>query len=192
MHEVLQWLGGGLYLLNKIFFSFSERARNRKDAALARRWRIAAWAVYFVGLPPWLIIFVSWRNWIAAIVEASGAPAMALGFVIAWRGSTDEAPAWLKYLAFIAAPVGIAVSVVDFGGLTTPNQWLEIGLVAGYLVGTSLIAYEYASGYLWFVLMHVSCGWLMWIQGYPWLLAQQVVSLAFILDAYAQRRRRGC
>ncbi len=153
-------------------------------------WRIAAWVVYLVGLPPWLIIFASWRNWIAAIVEASGAPAMALGLVIAWRGSTDEAPAWLKHLAFVAAPIGIAVSAADFGGLTTLSQWLEIGLVAGYLVGTSLIAYEYASGYLWFVLMHVSCGWLMWIQGYPWLLAQQVVSLAFILDAYVQRRRR--
>ena len=190
MHEVLQWLGGGFYLLNKIFFSFSERARNRRSEALARRWRIASWAVYLVGLPPWVIIFVSWRNWIAASVEASGAPSMILGLVLALRGTAKDPPRWLDRLAIVCVPIGFAVSLYDFGGLTALNQWLEIGLVSGFLLGTYQLARDRASGYLWFVLMHVSCGWLMWIQGYPWLLGQQVVSLGFIVYAYVARRRR--
>lgn len=190
MHEVLQWIGGGFYLLNKMSFSFSERARHSGNAALARRWRIASWAVYLVGLPPWVIIFASWRNWIAAIVEASGAPAMCLGLVMAFRGVEKDPPRWLNRLAFVCAPFGLAVSLYDFGGLKTLNQGLEIGLVAGFLIGTFQVARDRANGYLWLVLMHVSCGWLMGLQGYPWLLLQQVVSLGFIVDAYVTRRRR--
>ena len=189
MHEVLQWIGGGFYLLNKIFFSFSERARHHNSAALARRWRIASWAVYLIGLPPWVIIFAGWRNWIAASVEASGAPAMCLGLVLALRGSDKDPPKWLNRLAFICVPLGFAISLYDFGGLKTLNQRLEIGLTAGFLVGTYQLARDRANGYLWLVLMHISCGWLMWIQGYPWLLLQQVVSLGFIVDAYVTRRR---
>lgn len=189
MHGLLQWIGGGCYLLNKIFFSCSERARHRGNEALARRWQIASWAVYLIGLPPWVIIFVSWRNWIAAIVEAAGAPAMLLGLVIAIRGINKEPPKWLNWLAFICAPIGFAVSITDFGGMETLNQWLEAGLVSGFLFGTILLARQHASGYLLYVLMHVSCGWLMHIQGYPWLVAQQAASLVFILDAYMTRQR---
>lgn len=190
MHQVLQWLGGGFYLLNKIFLSFSERARNRGDETRARKWRIASWAVYLIGLPPWVIIFVSWRKWIAASVEASGAPAMVLGLVIALRGTTKNLPRWLDHLARVCIPLGFGYSLYDFGGITTINQWLEIGLVLGFLAGTYLLAKERASGYLWYVLMHVTAGWLMWIQGYPWLFLQQLVSLVFIVDAYRMSQKR--
>lgn len=190
MHQVLQWLGGGCYLLNKVFLSFSERARNLNNETLARKWRIASWVVYLIGLPPWVIIFISWRNWIAASVEASGAPAMVLGLVTALRGTTKNPPRWLDYLALVCIPLGFAYSLYDFGGLNTINQWLEIGLVIGFLVGTYLLAKERASGYLWYVLMHITCGWLMWIQGYPWLCLQQAVSLVFIFDAYLMTQRQ--
>ena len=190
MHQALQLLGGGFYLLNKIFLSFSERARNRGDEAKARHWRIASWVVYLVGLPSWVIIFISWRNWIAASVEASGAPAMILGLIIALRGTTKNPPRWLDRLALVCIPLGFAYSLYDFGGLNTINQWLEIGLVGGFLIGTYLLAKERASGYLWYVLMHVTCGWLMWIQDCPWLFLQQVVSLGFIADAYFMTRRQ--
>lgn len=189
MQLVLQWLGGGLYLLNKVFLSFSERASKRGQAEHARRWRIAAWSVYLAGLPPWVIIFLTWRNWIAASVEASGAPAMLLGLVTAMRGESKTPPRWLDRLALVCVPLGFAYSLYDFGGLNTLNQWLEIGLVAGFLIGTYQLAKVRSSGYPWFVLMHLSCGWLMWIQGYPWLLLQQVLSLAFIVDAYLTQRR---
>lgn len=189
MHQLLQWLGGGFYLLNKVFLSFSERARKRQKHSLARKWRIASWAVYLAGLPPWVIIFIGWRNWIAAGVEASGAPSMLLGLVTALRGNPKAAPRWLDRLALAFVPLGFVYSLYDFGGLNTLNQWLEIGLVIGFLVGTYQLAKEKPSGYLWFVLMHVSCGWLMWVQGYPWLFGQQVVSLIFIADAYLAQRR---
>lgn len=189
MHLLLQWLGGGFYLLNKVFLSFSERARKKGNKQLSRKWRIASWVVYLAGLPFWVIILMSWRNWIAAGVEASGAPAMLLGLITALRGNTKSAPRWLDCLALVCIPLGFAYSLYDFGGLNTINQWLEIGLVVGFLVGTYQLAKERLNGYLWFVLMHVSCGWLMWIQGYPWLLLQQVVSLAFIGDAYLTKRK---
>lgn len=189
MYQLLQWLGGGFYLLNKIFLWFSERARRQGNQEETRKWRIASWVVYLFGLPPWVIIFVSWRNWIAASVEASGVPAMLLGLVIALRGTTNNPPQWLDYLALVCIPLGFGYSLYDFGGITTINQWLEIGLVLGFLVGTYLLAKERASGYLWYILMHVTCGWLMWIQGYPWLFFQQLVSLVFIVDAYRMTQK---
>jgi len=190
LDQVLQWLGGGFYLLNKIFLSLSERARNRGDNATARKWRIASWVVYLVGLPPWVAIFVSHRNWIAASVEASGIPAMVLGLVIAFRGTTKDPPRWLDSLALVCIPMGFSYSLYDFGGLKSINQWLEIGLVVGFLVGTYLLAKERTEGYLWYVLMHVACAWLMWIQGYQWLFLQQAVSLVFIGDAYRMAKKR--
>ncbi len=149
----------------------SERALFRGDEKRARRFRVASWVAYLIGLPPWVAIFISWHNWIAASVEASGAPAMILGLVIALRGTTKSPPRWLDRLALICTPLGFGYSLWDYGGISTINQWLEIGLVLGFLVGTYQLAKERNSGYLWYVLMHVTCGWLMWIQGYPWLTA---------------------
>jgi len=114
---------------------------------------------------------------------------MLLGLIIALRADPRKAPRWLDQTAFVFIPLGFAYSLYDFGGLTTPNQLLEIGLVVGFLIGTYELAKERSDGYLWFVLMHVSCGWLMWIQGYPWLFLQQVVSLLFIADAYLTTRK---
>ena len=187
--QVLQWLGGGFYLLNKIFLSFSEHALLRENQNWRKKWRISSWVVYLLGLPPWVIIFIKERNWIAASVEAGGAPAMILGLVMALRGKESKAPPLLKRTAQVSIAFGFAYSLYDFGGLNTVNQWLEVGLVVGYLVGTYLLALEKMSGYLWYVLMHVACGWLMWIQGYPWLFLQQVVSLVFIFDAYRVAKR---
>jgi hypothetical protein len=156
----------------------------------ARRWKIASWIVYLIGLPAWVIIFIKERNWIAASVEASVIPAMFLGLVIALRGTTENPPRWLDRLALICIPMGFAYSFYDFGGFNTLNQWLEIGLVAGFMVGTYLLAKERASGYLWYVLMHVTCGWLMWRENYKWLFLQQAVSLIFIVDAYLTQKKR--
>lgn len=187
---VLQWIGGGCYLLNKVFLSFSERARKANQNAIARRWRISSWAIYLVGLPAWVFIFIEWHNWIAASVEASGAPAMLLGLITAIGGKDKKAPRWLDQLAMVCIPLGFAYSLYDFGGLNNPRQWLEIGLVIGFLVGTYQLAKERASGYVWYVLMHLSAGTLMWVQHFPWLTLQQVVSLGFIADAWLTARKQ--
>jgi hypothetical protein len=190
LDQALQLLAGGFYLLNKIFLAFSERARLRKNETRARKWRIASWMVYLAGLPPWVIIFVIWHNWIAASVESSGAPAMLLGLVTAIRGRDKKPPRWLDGLALICIPLGFAYSLYDFGGINTINQWLEIALVAGFLIGTYLLAKEKPYGYLCYVIMHISCGWLMWIQNYPWLFFQQIISLGFVIYAFIMALRQ--
>jgi hypothetical protein len=158
-----------------------------------RNWCIASWVVYLIGLPPWVWIFCLERNWIAASLEAGGAPAMVLGLVIALRGRQDE-PTWLQWFKYIV--IGIAVlagfgySWQMFRGITTLNQVLELGIVVGFLVGTILLANKKPSGYLWFLLMNGSNAWLMAVEHYPWLVVQQVVSFLFIADAFLIQRRR--
>ncbi|MCR4280655.1 MAG: hypothetical protein NUV82_04530 [Candidatus Komeilibacteria bacterium] len=189
MDFLLQWLAGIYYLFNKVFLSLSERSKLKEEASRARQWRISAWVVYLLGLPPWVIIFINEHNWIAAMVEASGAPGMTLGLILAYRGVAATPPKWLNRLALMLIPIGFGISLYDFGGLTTITQWLEILLVLGFLIGTYLLAHERLSGYVWYLLMHVSCAWLMLIQGYDWLFAQQLISLIFITDAYVIGRR---
>ncbi len=190
MFHALQWLGGGCYLLNKIFLAWTEDAAQRGHDRWANIWRITAWVVYLIGLPPWVIIFVHRQDWIAASVEAGGAPAMVLGLVIAINGSTAKSPVWLDRLAFLCIPIGIGYSLYDFGGLRTFSQVLELGLALGFLTGTYQLAKQDPRGYLWYVLMHISCGWLMANQGFYWLAAQQAVSLLFIIRAYVTAIRR--
>jgi len=194
MYKLLQWSGGLLYLLNKVFFSRYERAMKRKNQGLARKMLITSWIVYLAGLPFWVAIFAQSRNWIAASVEASGAPSMVLGLVGSFHKPINKElqtttyrnlTRWLDRLALLLVPLGFAYSFYDFGGLRAFNQWLEIGLVLGYLLGTYLRAKKRINGYLWIMLMHIFCIWLMWRQRYFGLLAQQVASLCFIVDAYA-------
>ncbi len=189
MDQVLQWLGGGLLLLNKIFFSRAERARKRHQEKLAQEWRIAAWAACLGGITPWVILFFREKNWIAAAMEVGGTPSVLMGLIIAVRGEEKKPPRWLNLLAQACIAVGLGYSLYDFGGLTTPSQGLELVLVAGFLVGTYLLAKEDPRGYLWYVPMHLACGWLMWIQDYPWLALQQAASLLFVADAYWMARQ---
>ena len=182
---LLQIWGGGFYLLNKIFFSLAERSA---DEDRKRSWKVRSWSVYLIGLPAWVIIFVDKRNWIAAALESGGAAAMILGLVIATKGA-DKAPKWLGYSALIVTVIGITYSLYDFGGITTLNQVLELGVVTGFLAGTYLLAKQRALGYLLFVLMNVSNAALMYIQDFPWLALQQIVSLGFVLDAYRTASR---
>jgi len=186
VHEALQAWAGAFYLLNKIFFSRAERS---KEKIKQQTWRVWSWRVYLIGLPAWVIIFLSERNWMAAAVEAGGATSMVLGLVIATRGNEKDGPAWLDWIARIAAVFGIAYSLYDFGGITTVNQTLELGVVVGFLVGTYLLAKQKAYGYLWFLLMNGSNAGLMWVQDYPWLTLQQLISFGFVLDAYLTHRR---
>lgn len=96
MPLLLQAIGGSCYLLNKVFFSLSERAQSYQQTSIARRWRIASWTIYIAGLLPWVILFVSRHDWIAASVEGAGAPAMVLGLVRAIRGK--DSPRWLMWI----------------------------------------------------------------------------------------------
>jgi hypothetical protein len=180
---IFQLWGGGGYLLQKIFLSRAERSKRKKNESNERLWRIWAWSVYIIGLPGWVIIFVIEHNWIAAGLETGGLPAMIVGLIVAYKGK-GSVPMWLNYLAVVASAVGIAYSAYDFGTLLTLTQGLELGIVTGFLVGTVLLAHKRRSGYLWYVLMNISCGTLMLVQAYPWLALQQGISLMFVLDSY--------
>lgn len=176
--------GGVFYLLNKIFFSQAERSIGKKK----QTWKQRSWLVYLIGLPAWIILFVSQRNWIAMALETSGAPSMFLGLINARRQGIAE-PLWLKRLAQVLIAGGLCYSLYDFGGLTTMNQGLELSLTGGFLIGTYQLAQNKPSGYLWYMLMNLSCGLLMYIQGFLVLVAQQAISLLFVVDAYRMHRQ---
>lgn len=187
LDNIMQGIGGGFYLLNKIFLWLSERQENVKSR---RKWRIISWSVYLIGLPAWLIIFYLNRNWIAGCLEASGGPSMILGLLISIKGE-GKAPKWLDYLAITLIIFGISYSLYDFAGITTINQIYEIGVAVGFLIGNYSLAKEKASGYLWFILMHVFAGLLMYQQEYIFLMILQLISLGFIIDAYWRRKKIG-
>ena len=181
----LQLWGGAGYLLNKICFSRAERS----ECELQRRtWRIRSWGVYLAGLPAWIVVFVSESNWIAAGMESGGAPSMVLGLVIAWRGRGRE-PKWLDYLAILFVLAGLIISIYEFGGLKTVYQYLELGIAAGFLMGTYMMAKDKVQGYLWLMLGNVSCSTLMGLEGFFILMAQQLISLVFVTDAYMVRKK---
>ncbi len=173
--------------------SFCVSPNGRSDES-ARTWVGRGGSLHglftLLGSPPWVIIFIHEHNWIAASVESSGAPAMILGLVIAWRGSRGESPRWLDWISALCIPLGVSYSLYDFSGLTKQSQWLELSLALGFLVGTYRIAKRHSDGYLWFILMHITCGYLMKLQGYSWLFLQQIASLVFIIDAAINARRK--
>ncbi len=187
--EILQIVGGVFFFLNKVFFSFAERSKSRKNLRSARKFRIWSWVAYLVGLPPWILVYANARNWIAASIEASGTPALILGLYFAVCGTNKDQPKLLDYLALICIPFGFVYSLKDFGGFNTWNQVLEVGVVVGFLPGTYLLAKERPNGYLLYIVMHVSCALLMYIQGCWWLAGQQIFSLVFIVDAYMITQR---
>ena len=182
----LQIWGGLFYLLNKVFFSQAERSKTINGRKI---WRIRSWIVYLAGLPAWVVVFISEHNWIAAGVESGGAPAMLVGLIIALRGHGAE-PKWLDSISKISVLVGLALSVYEFGGIKNLSQFLELGIAAGFLMGTYMMAKDNAQGYLWLMLGNVSCASLMGIEGYFIFMTQQLVSLAFVTDAFLTRRKK--
>jgi len=186
---VLQIWGGLFYLLNKIFLSLAERKENQNTVGKSR-WRIWSWIIYILGVPPWVIVLVYGRNWIAAALEAGGLPAMALGLIIALKGRGRE-PKWLNYVIMLCIIAGLGYSLYDWRGITTLSQVYELAMVAGFLIGTYEIAKLKVSGYLWFILMNIGCIALMYEQGgCNLLLWQQVLSIPFSIDAYITKKRK--
>jgi len=183
MELFLQIWGGGFYLLNKICFAVAE---GRPESG-KRRLRISGWSVYLLGLPAWVIILVGKHDWMAAAIEAGGAPAMLFGLINAYRGEIAPNRRFDRIIAFFTysfLALGIGYSLYDYGGLTSLSQLLEIGVVIGFLVGSYLLAKKNSTGWLFFMLMNVSTGSLMFLQDKNLLAAQQMVSLCFVIYGY--------
>ena len=197
MDLVLQVWGGGLYLLNKIFFALAEG----RQETTKRKLRIIGWAVYILGVPAWVIILVSKHDWIAAAIEAGGVPAMVFGLLNACR-NTDTAGGTFDLIAalftYAALCFGVAYSLYDYGGLTSGSQILEIGVMIGFLLGSYLLAKKNTYGWLFFMLMNCSMATLMFHQHKPLLSIQQLVSLCFVIYGFtvalktSRERRQTC
>ena len=188
LNIMLQLWGGTFYLFNKLFFSKAERAVNQRHR---QKWRLRAWTAYLVGLPPWVFIFISERNWIAAAVESGGVPAMLIGLIAARQDHTQlHEYVWLDHLAKLMILIGLGLSLYEFNGLATLNQFLELGIAAGFLMGTYLLAKSNPQGYFWLKAGNISAALLMMRQGYFLLMAQQVISLSLVIDAYRVQRRK--
>ncbi len=188
---VLQIWGGLFYLLNKIFLACAEHTEKNENTGRSL-WRIWAWSIYLLGVPPWVIILARERKWIAAGLEAGGVPAMILGLIIAIKGSGRE-PKWLKYVIVTFIIIGIGYSIYDWRGIMKLAQWYELVMITGFLIGTYQIARLKVSGYLWFILMHLACiGMLNEIgkQGYQWLAATQGLSILFVWYSYFTKKAK--
>ena len=190
LNTILQMWGGGFYLLNKIGLSRKERA---SSPGWERTWGAWSWFVYLIGLPAWVWILIQQENWIVASVEAGGAPAMLLGLILALRGERKR-PRWLTVLdivcGMIAVTAGISYSVHMIGGIERGTQVLELGVAIGFLGGTYLLATKHHVGYYLFMLMNGSNAILQGVEGKYFLVAQQIASIAFVIDAYRINRGR--
>jgi len=183
MDFVLQIWGGGLYLLNKALFAVAEgRGENRK-----RRFRIAGWIVYILGVPAWVIILIGKHDWMAASIEAGGVPAMLFGLLNACQNSETTNTIFDSFASFSTYAfciLGICYSLYDYGGLASASQLLEMNVMIGFLVGSYLLAKKNRYGWLFFMLMNASMASLMLIQHKPILSIQQMVSLCFVIYGF--------
>lgn len=183
MDLVLQVWGGGLYLLNKVFFALAEG----RQETLQRKLRIVGWIVYILGVPAWVIILVSKHDWIAAAIEAGGVPAMLFGLLNACRNTNTAGRAvdlMAALFTYAALCFGVTYSLYDYGGLTSVSQILEVGVMIGFLLGSYLLAKKNTYGWLFFMLMNGSMATLMMHQHKPLLSIQQLVSLCFVIYGF--------
>lgn len=189
MDVILQIWGGGFYLINKILFSLSE---NKQDI-VKKKLKIIAWIIYILGVPAWVIILVGQQNWIAGSIEAGAIPAMLLGLYNTYH---DHKKQHKRFNQFVSVSIygsivfGLVHSFNIYGGLTSVTQILEIGVMLGFLLGSYYMAKNNANGWLFFMLMNLSMASLMYLQGYPILIAQQLLSFIFVLYGFQQSRKR--
>ncbi len=188
MTFILQIWGGSFYLANKILFALAEgRPENRK-----RRLRIAGWLFYILGVPPWVAILVSDRNWIAAAIEAGGVPAMLFGLYTVYKGSQGYSRPFnfiASFFTYGSLILGVGYSLFERGGINTMSQVLELGVMIGFLMGSYLLARRNPKGWLFFMLMNGSMGALMLFQGKPILALQQMLSLCFVIYGFVVASR---
>lgn len=187
LNLILQIVGGGCYLLNKILFAFAEGRTHR----IKRLFRLCGWVLYISGVPAWVVILSGKHNWIAASIEAGGIPAMLFGLYTVYTDRQRPSRRFDRIAAiftYASVVLGIGYSLYDFGGITAVSQLLEMGVTLGFLLGSYLMA-KNNSGWLYFMLMNGSMATLMHLQNKPLLAGQQLLSLCFVVYGYIMSRR---
>lgn len=189
MDIALQLWGGSFYLINKILFALAE---NKKED-LKRKLKLFSWAIYILGVPAWVIILIGKHNWIAASIEAGGVPSMLFGLYNVYKNAElpnrtfDKVASLFTFGSII---VGVGYSLLDYGGISSISQVLEIGVMLGFLLGSYLLAKNNRKGWLFFMLMNGSMATLMLIQHKPLLAFQQIASLIFVVYGYFLSTRK--
>ncbi len=185
MDLMLQVWGGVSYLTNKILFALSEG----KDEQIKRQLKIIGWAIYILGVPAWVIILIGKQNWIAASIEAGGIPAMLLGLYNTIHNNQRLLPRFNRVVSFCtygSLVFGLSLSVWAHGGINSLSQLLEMGVMLGFLLGSYLMAKGNNNGWLFFMLMNLSMAALMLLQGKSILMAQQLLSLCFVIYGFTK------
>jgi nicotinamide riboside transporter PnuC len=183
MDIAIQVWAAGFYLLNKVFFALAEG----KSPSTKRKLKLWGWAVYILGVPGWVIILAQHHNWIAASVESGGLPSMFLGLYVVYYSNRQPSRAvtlFTKYCVYVFLFIGLSYSLYDYGGLTSVRQFLEMAAMAGFLIGSYLLARNDNRGWLFYMVMNTGMIILLFIQGKPLLSLQQVVSLSFVIYGY--------
>ena len=183
MDIALQIWGGCSYLVNKILFAIAEG----KDQNVKRKFKLYGWVIYIFGVPAWVIILLSEKNWIAASIEAGGVPAMLLGLHTVYKMSASPSKIFDRVASFFtygAIALGLSYSLLENSGITSYSQVLEIGVMIGFLLGSYLLAKNNRKGWLFFMVMNGSMAALMLIQLKPVLAVQQIVSLSFVVYGF--------
>ncbi len=187
MDLLLQIWGGGCYLSNKILFSVAEN----QAESIKRKLKIFGWLIYIVGVPAWVIILVSNNDWIAASIEAGGIPAMLLGLynTIHNHQKVNRTFNWVvSFCTYSSLAFGLSFSAYHYGGINSLTQVLEVGVMLGFLLGSYRLAKGHLNGWLFFMLMNLSMASLMFIQDKPVLMAQQLISLCFVIYGFVTAR----
>jgi hypothetical protein len=184
---ICQILGGVFYLLNKIFLSLGER--NGKKVLAGLNFKDWSWISFLIGLPFWLILFFLEKNYIALGLESSAIPSLVLGLIISINGSKIKEPFWIKYFVISSVVMGLYFSINQNGGINSSTQISEIVMVSTFLIGTYYLAKEKNTGYLYYILMHLSCIYLMYLNNFYLLTIQQIFSIGFVIDAYIISKR---
>ncbi len=103
---------------------------------------------------------------------------------------------WLnKFVAlctYSSLAFGVIYSVIHNSGITSISQVLEIGVTVGFLLGSYSIAKNKPVGWLFFMLMNLSMAALMLLQNKPILMAQQLISLCFVIYGFNKSRSLSC
>ena len=188
MDIALQIWGGSFYLINKILFALAEGKKQK----IKRNLKLNGWAIYIFGVPAWVIILLSEQNWIAASIEAGGVPSMILGLYTVFQSSDSPNRLLDKVASFFtygSIALGVGYSLFDYGGITSFSQFLEMGVMLGFLLGSYLLAKNNRTGWLFFMVMNGSMATLMLIQHKPLLALQQIVSLGFVIYGFRASRK---
>lgn len=182
---IYQILGGVFYLLNKKFLSLGER--DGKKVLWGFNFKTWSWISFIMGLPFWLILFFIEKNYIALALESSAIPSLILGLINS-KGLNKKEPFWIKYFVIFSVILGLYFSISHYGGLKNLTQISEIIMVSTFLVGTYYLAKGKNIGYVYYIFMHLSCIYLMYLNNFWFLLIQQIISIRYVIDAYTNSK----